>query len=239
MIKTDFKGAFLNSKHELSQYIAEFLGTFFLIFFGCGSMILAEIDPSYNGSFIPIIWGGAVMIMIYAVGHISGAHFNPAVTIAFWISKRFPGKRVAGYIISQILGAIIASTIHFTIWSGEHKFGMTIPTISLTGTMLVEFIMSFVLMFVIMSVATDSRAVGELAGIAIGATVGLCAFVGGPLTNASMNPARSIGPAVLAGEYSNLWVYLLIPILGAAVGAITYEWIRCQKEASEATHGCC
>ena len=229
----------MKPKHEISQYIAEFLGTFFLIFFGCGSMILAEVNPSYNGAFIPIIWGGAVMIMIYAVGHISGAHFNPAVTLAFWISKRFPGKRVVGYLASQMGGAIMASLVHFAIWGGEHNFGMTIPTISISGAILVEFILSFALMFVIMSVATDSRAVGELAGIAIGTTVGLCAFVGGPLTNASMNPARSIGPAILARDFSLLWLYILIPILGAVIGAITYEWIRCQKEASDASHGCC
>ena len=229
----------MSPRHEFSQYLAEFLGTFFLIFFGCGSMVLAELIPSYNSSFIPIIWGGAVMIMIYAVGHISGAHFNPAVTIAFWIGKRFPGKRVAGYLASQLVGAFMASLVHLAIWGGEHKFGMTIPTISITGAILVEFILSFALMFVIMSVATDSRAVGELAGIAIGATVGLCAFVGGPLTNASMNPARSIGPAILARDFSLLWLYILIPILGAVIGAITYEWIRCQKEASDASHGCC
>lgn len=226
-------------KHEMPQYIAEFIGTFFLVFFGCGSMILSEVDPSYNGSLVPIIWGGAVSVMIYAVGHISGAHLNPAVTIAFWRVKRFSGKRVTGYIVSQLLGGICASCVHLVIWGASHKFGATEVSLSISGGFLVEVILSFALMFVIISVATDSRAVGELAGIAIGSTVALCSFVGGPLTNASMNPARSIAPALLSGDFSTLWLYILAPILGAVLGATVYEWIRCQREDASDEHGCC
>ena len=230
----------MNIKHQLPQYIAEFIGTFFLVFFGCGSMILAEIDPSYNGSLVPFIWGGAVSIMIYAVGHISGAHFNPAVTLAFWCTKRFPAKRVIGYISFQVLGAIAASAIHAVIWGDSHGFGNTTTSLTLSGGALVEVILSFVLMFVIMSVATDSRAVGELAGIAIGTCVALCAFVGGPLTNASMNPARSIGPSLLSGDFSLLWLYIVAPIVGAVLGAKTYEWIRCNKDGEDNDEqGCC
>ncbi len=226
-------------KHELPQYIAEFIGSFFLIFFGCGSMILAELNINYNGDFIPLVWGGAVSIMIYAVGHISGAHFNPAVTIAFWSAKRFPAKRVLGYITAQILGAISASFVHWIIWGSNHQFGMTTLHISFAASFMVEIILSFALMFVIISVATDSRAVGELAGIAIGSTVALCAFVGGPLTSASMNPARSIAPAIFSGNYSQLWPYIVAPILGTILGAKTYEWIRCHKDSSNDKHGCC
>jgi len=235
----------MSIKHQFPQYVAEFIGTFFLVFFGCGSMVLAETLPGYNGSLVPIIWGGAVSIMIYAVGHLSGAHFNPAVTIAFWVSKRFPAKRLAGYIISQILGALAASLIHAVIWGMNHKFGGTEVSITMSGGFLVEIILSFVLMFVIISVATDSRAVGELAGIAIGTSVALCAFVGGPLTNASMNPARSIGPAILSGNYNQLWLYIIAPIVGTILGALTYEWIRCNRQESsdsnksEDTYGCC
>lgn len=230
----------MNIKHHLPQYIAEFIGSFFLVFFGCGSMILAQLDPNYQAGFIPIIWGAAVAIMIYAVGHISGAHFNPAVTISFWAVKRFPGKRVLAYVLSQISGALVASSTHMAIWGNEHHFGATSISLSFMGGFMVEMILSFVLMFVIISVATDARAVGELAGIAIGSTVALCAFVGGPLTNASMNPARSIAPAILSGDYSLLLLYIFAPIIGALLGAKAYEWIRCHKESTdEDGHGCC
>ena len=232
----------MNVKHQLPQYIAEFIGSFFLIFFGCGSMILAELQPSYAGGFIPVIWGGAVSIMIYAVGHISGAHFNPAVTLAFWSIKKFPTKRVPGYIFFQILGAIWASLIHLVIWGSDHTFGMTLVSTSVSTSVsaafLIEVILSFALMFVIVSVATDSRAVGELAGIAIGSSVTLCSFVGGPMTNASMNPARSIAPAIFANDFNNLWLYILAPIIGTIIGTKTYDWIRCQKEDND-NPGCC
>lgn len=228
-------------RHEIPQYMAEFIGTFFLVFFGCGSMILAEVNSTYSSGFIPVIWGGAVSIMIYAVGHISGAHFNPAVTLAFWSIKRFPVKRLVGYLFSQISGALLASFVHFVIWGSQHSFGATVISTTVPGGFLVEIILSFALMFVIVSVATDSRAVGELAGIAIGSTVALCAFVGGPLTNASMNPARSIAPAIFSGELSNLWVFILAPVLGTVMGAKMYEWIRCHKalDNSDDSHGCC
>lgn len=229
----------MSIKHETPQYVAEFIGTFFLIFFGCGSMVLAELNPSYNGGFVPVVWGGAVSIMIYAIGHISGAHFNPAVTLAFWSIKRFPAKRIIGYLMSQIGGALFASIIHMIIWRDLHGFGGTEISITISGAFLVEIILSFALMFVVVSVATDSRAVGELAGIAIGSTVALCAFVGGPLTNASMNPARSIAPAILSGNYLNLWIYILAPIVGTTLGAKAYEWIRCHKSGPKDSHGCC
>jgi aquaporin NIP len=225
--------------HHIPQYVAEFIGTFFLVFFGCGSMILGEVYPAYDAGFIPVVWGGAVAIMIYAVGHISGAHFNPAVTLAFWSVKRFPGKRVAGYLLAQTLGGLLASLSHLVIFGAAHKFGATEVSLSLSGGFLVEVILSFALMFVIISVATDSRAVGELAGIAIGTTVALCAFVGGPLTNASMNPARSIAPAILSGNYSDLWLFIAAPLLGAVLGAKVYEWIRCHKDNNIDGHGCC
>tara|TARA_R110002072_G_scaffold276051_1_gene437369 strand:+ start:99430 stop:100146 length:717 start_codon:yes stop_codon:yes gene_type:complete len=238
----------VRSKYKLSQYFAEFIGTFFLIFFGCGSMVLAEVNPSYDSGFIPVIWGGAVLIMIYAVGHISGAHFNPAVTLSFWVTRKFPSNKLLGYLSFQVMGGLLACLALRFIFGGDHHFGATVFTTSVQGAFVVELILSFALMFVIMSVATDARAVGELAGIAIGATVGLCAFVGGPLTNASMNPARSIAPAIFSGDITHLWLYILSPIIGAILGAKTYEWIRCQKILSDteklekedsSKHGCC
>lgn len=229
----------MDSKNLYPLLIAEFIGTFFMVFFGCGSMILAQTNPDYASGFVPIIWGGSVTIMIYAVGHISGAHFNPAVTIAFWSLKRIKAKRVVTYIIAQLLGALAASTVHSLIWTMDHSFGATMLSVSPLAGFFVELILSFALMFVIASVATDSRAVGEMAGLAIGLTVALDAFVGGPLTNASMNPARSIGPAILNGNFSNIWIYLSAPVLGTVLGAKCYDWIRCQREGDQDKEGCC
>ena len=227
-------------KHNPSQYLAEFIGTFFMVFFGCGAIILSQISSNYSSEFIPIIFGGAVSIMIYATGHISGAHFNPAVTLAFWSVGRFPFKRVPGYIIAQTLGATLASLVHKVIFQGQHDFGKTLISTTVTSGFLVEVLISFSLMFVIISVATDSRAVGELAGIAIGSTVAICAFVGGPMTGASMNPARTLGPGILAMDFSHLWLYLLAPVIGTILGAKTYEYIRCHvEESSDDGHGCC
>lgn len=177
--------------------------------------------------------------MIYSVGHISGAHFNPAVTLAFWATKRFPGIRMPGYIVSQIAGAALASAVHMAIWGSRHSFGVTHLSVGSGVGFLVEIILSFALMFVVVSVATDSRAVGELAGIAIGSTVALCAFVGGPLTSASMNPARTFGPALLSGDFSSFWLYILAPILGTILGSKTYDWIRCDRPRVDSGHGCC
>lgn len=228
-------------KQQWSQYIAEFIGTFFLVFMGCGSIILFQLNNSDLPAFaIPIIFGGIVSVMIYAVGHISGAHFNPAVTIAFSVTRKFPLKKVPGYLIAQFLGAILASGLHKWIWFEEyHDFGATFSQLPLGMHMGVEFVLSFLLMFVIISVATDTRAVGEMAGIAIGSTVTLCAFVGGPLTGASMNPARSFGPALWLFQFEQYWIYLLVPVIGAICGAWVYEKIRCNISDGDSKHGCC
>lgn len=227
-------------KKYLPQYIAEFIGTFFLVFFACGAMILSQLSPELLQPFvISIVFGGVISVMIYATGHISGAHFNPAVTIAFWAVKRFPSQKILGYIVAQISGATLASLLHLFIWGSKHSFGMTSLSVGIEVGILLEFLMGFVLMFVIIAVATDSRAVGELAGIAIGSTVMICAFVFGPLTGASINPARSIGPAILAGDFTHLWIFIVFPILGAIVGAIVYEKIRCMNPNSSGDPGCC
>lgn len=229
-----------NTDHQISQYLAEFIGTFFLVFFSCGSIILSQLDPeSFSPMFIPLAFGGVVTVMIYSLGHISGAHFNPAVTFSFFVLKKFPLKRVFGYCFAQILGATLASFVHYIIWTKTgHNFGMTTISVNLGSAIMVEFIISFSLMFVITSVATDSRAVGELAGLAIGLTVMISALVFGPLTGASMNPARSIGPAILSGDYSHIALYIIVPIVGAVFGALTYNWIKCHKD-TDGEHGCC
>jgi MIP family channel proteins len=213
---------------SLQMCFAEFIGTYALVFFGCGSIMVAEqfagSIPSYA---IPFIFGAVVSTMVYTVGHISGAHFNPAVTLAFTITRHFPVRQVLPYWLAQLLGSIGAMAMLTWILPEGKLYGATIPVINTGAAFLCETVLSFFLMFVIVAVATDTRAVGVMAGIAIGAVVAICAFVGGPLTGASMNPARSLAPALFQGALSSLWLYFTAPFLGAALGAIVYQKIRC------------
>ena len=206
---------------------AEFIGTFALVFFGCGSMILHELNPDViSPDSIPIIFGGIIAVMIYALGHISGAHFNPAVSIAFYSVGLVDIKKVMLFIPSQILGAVLASLAHCFFFGNSHGFGMTINKLSFVGGSSFEVLMSFFLMLTIMGVATDSRATKSMAGIAIGSVVAICSFVGGPFTGASMNPARSLGPAFLSGDFSNIIIYIIMPVLGTISGSIFYNYIK-------------
>src|SRR5207342_1238757 len=160
------------------------------------------------------------------VGHISGAHFNPAVTFAFSLSRHFPWRRAGLYWIAQLAGALTAAAILRGSLGNIAHVGATLPSGSQGQSFLWEFVMTFFLMFVIMAVATDTRAIGEAAAIAIGATVGLDAMFGGPISGASMNPARSLGPGLVAGDLHAIWIYLTAPLLGAAVGALAYQFVR-------------
>lgn len=225
----------------LKQCVSEFIGTFFLVFIGCGAAIVHQINPSAVPSFmVPIAFGGIVSVMVYTLGHISGAHFNPAVTVAFSVARHFPVKRVFGYVAAQVLGAIGASVLHMSIFGRDgHNFGTTALSTSLGSGIAVEITLSFLLMSVIVSVATDTRAVGEMAGLAIGTVVGMCAIFGGPLTGASMNPARSIGPAIASMNFQDLWVYLVFPVIGTVLGAVTYQKIRCDESGKDGPKGCC
>ncbi|RZC58164.1 hypothetical protein C5167_005462 [Papaver somniferum] len=209
------------------KIIAEFVGTYFVIFAGCGSVAVNKIYGSVSFPGICITWGLIVMVMVYSVGHISGAHFNPAVTITFAIFRRFPWLEVIPYIIAQVLGSLAAScTLLVTLpVEPKHFFGTT-PVGSDFQSLILEFIITFLLMFVISGVATDNRAIGELAGIAIGSTILLNVLVAGPVTGASMNPARSIGPAIAMRNFKGLWVYVVGPIVGAIIGAAVYNLIR-------------
>ncbi|KAK9064302.1 hypothetical protein SSX86_015682 [Deinandra increscens subsp. villosa] len=210
------------------KLFAEFLGTYFMVFAGCGVVVVdAKRDHAIGQSGIAIVWGLVVMVMIYSVGHISGAHFNPAVTIAFASCKRFPVKNVTPYIITQILASILASgTLRLTFDWKNNDLGATVPSGSDLQSLVLEFIMTFYLMFVISAVATDNRAVREAAGLAIGSTILIDAMFGGPISGASMNPARTIGPAIVSNQFRGLWVYILGPILGAIGGAWSYNIIR-------------
>ena len=220
---------------------AEFTGTFALVFAGCGALMVVERFPGAIAPFtIPIIFGLAIAIMIYAVGHISGAHFNPAVTWAFMIARHFPFKEVPAYWLAQCSGALGAITLLSLSLPAGTSFGATLPSVAILPAFIWEVVLSFFLMFVIIAVATDTRAVGMMAGAAIGATVCLDAFVGGPITGASMNPARSLAPALFATRPGPLWIYLTAPFLGTTIAALFYQWIRCEKEDAEpGAQGCC
>ncbi len=191
---------------------------------------------------VPAIFGLAVTVMIYAVGHISGAHFNPVVTLAFAFARHFPKREVLPYWIAQFGGSLFALILLTFILPAGIKFGVTLPAVSMLQALAWETVLTFGLVFVIISVATDVRAEGMMAGIAIGATVMINAWIGGAITGASMNPARSLAPALFQGEFSNLWIYFIGPVLGAILAAVTYEVIRCENVdtlKTEQAKGCC
>ncbi|BAT74828.1 hypothetical protein LR48_Vigan01g040500 [Vigna angularis] len=212
----------------LQKLVAEVVGTYFLIFAGCAAVVVNKNnDNVVTLPGISIVWGLVVMVLVYSVGHISGAHFNPAVTIAFASTKRFPWKQVPVYVVAQVVGSTLASGTLRLIFSGnENQFSGTLPSGTHAQAFAVEFIITFFLMFVISGVATDNRAIGELAGIAVGATVLLNVLFAGPITGASMNPARSLGPALVHNEFKGIWIYLVSPTSGAVVGAWVYNSIR-------------
>jgi MIP family channel proteins len=205
---------------------AEFVGAFALVFAGCGAVMVDAKRQALGHVGVALSFGLVIMVMIYAVGHISGAHFNPAVTFAFALSRHFPWPRALGYSAAQLLGALIAALVLRGSLGDIADVGATLPSGSQGQSFLWELVLSFFLMFVIMAVATDTRAVGEAAAIAIGGTIGLDAMFGGPISGASMNPARSIAPALVSGNLHALWLYILAPLVGASLGALTYQLIR-------------
>ncbi|KAG2595008.1 aquaporin NIP1-2-like [Panicum virgatum] len=214
----------------MQKIIAEILGTYFMIFAGCGSVVV-NLSTAGTVTFpgICAVWGLVVMVLVYSVGHISGAHFNPAVTVAFATCGRFPWKQVPSYAVAQVLGSTLASLTLRVVFGGatarEHFFG-TAPSGSDAQAVALEFLISFYLMFVVSGVATDNRAIGELAGLAVGATVLLNVLFAGPITGASMNPARTLGPAIVAGRYRSIWVYVVGPVCGTVAGAWAYNLVR-------------
>ncbi|XP_030461283.2 probable aquaporin NIP-type [Syzygium oleosum] len=209
------------------KLIAEVIGTYFVIFAGCGSVAVNKIYGQVTFPGICVTWGLIVMVMIYTVGHISGAHFNPAVTITLAAFRRFPFWEVPLYIAAQLMGSILASaTLAGILDVTPSTFFGTVPAGSSGQSLLVEIIITFLLMFVISGVTTDNRARGELGGIAVGMTIMLNVFVGGQVSGASMNPARSLGPAIVKHTYKGIWLYVVGPIVGALAGAFAYNLIR-------------
>ena len=209
--------------------IAETIGTFALVFAGAGAIMVDAKTHALGHIGVAISFGLVIMVMIYAFGHISGAHFNPAVSFAFALSRHSPWSRVAGYWLAQCAGALVAAAILRASLGDVAHVGATLPSGSQAQSVLWEVVLTFFLMLVIMAVATDTRAVGEAAAIAIGGTVGLDAMFGGPISGASMNPARSLGPAMVSGDLHALWLYLVAPLLGATIGALAYQFVRGEK----------
>ena len=215
------------------------MATFALVFAGCGAIVLnSERGGSLGATGIAAAFGLVIMVMIYATGHLSGAHINPAVTAAFSVTRHFPLRDAAAYVPSQLVGAVAGALILRLVWHGTPaQLGATVPSVGSGSALLYEAVMTGFLMFVIMAVATDARAIGATAAIAIGGTVALDALFGGGVTGASMNPARSFGPALVADEWKAFWIYIVGPLVGALVAAFAYQVVRGQdSSATEATN---
>jgi aquaporin NIP len=208
--------------------LAEGIAAFALVFAGCGAIVSNAVYGGALGTVgIALAFGLVIMVMVYATGHLSGAHINPAVTLAFTLTRHFPPREAVAYVAAQLAGATAAALALLAIWPGQPaQLGATIPTVGSGSAFTYEALLTAFLMFVIMAVATDTRAVGGAAAIAIGGTIGLDALFGGPVTGASMNPARSLGPAFAAWEWSDLWIYMAAPVIGAAGGGLAYQLVR-------------
>jgi aquaporin Z len=212
-----------------NKLTAEFIGTFILVFAGSGAVMINDITGALGHTGVALTFGFVIVALIYSFAHVSGAHFNPAVTIAFYSMGEFNRKRVLPYISAQILGAIAASITLFYLLQEDFNqlsevsyLGATLPHGSVAQSFGFEFLLAFILMLVISASAVHGKAIKDFAGIAIGFTVGLEAMFAGPITGASMNPARSSGPAVVSGHYEHLWLYIVATILGALLAALVF-----------------
>ena len=216
----------------MKKYAAEFIGTFALVFAGTGAIVINEASHGAIGhAGIALTFGLIVLVMIYTVGDISGAHLNPAVTLGFWFSRRLSGREVSPYIASQCAGALAASGMMRLLFPENRMLGATQPAGPELQSLILEFLLTALLMFAILGVSTGAREKGITAGIVVGSVIALEAMFAGPITGASMNPARSLGPALVSGQLASLWIYFAGPVLGAALGVIG---CRCVRES-----GCC
>lgn len=227
----------MTDRPDLSRRIAaEAIGTFCLVFAGTGAVVVNAVagDPLGHGG-VAAAFGLVVAVMIFALGHLSGAHLNPAVSIAFAAGRHFPRREVAPYIAAQVAGAVAASLALRALFGVAGGLGATHPRhVGAVGALVLEAGLTAVLMIVVLAVATDTRAVGSLAAIAIGGTIALEALVMGPITGASMNPARSLAPALAAGDVTDLWIYLAGPVAGALAGVVLYGVLRDARDLTPA-----
>jgi len=211
----------------MRNYVSELIGTFALVFCGTGAIV---INQQSGGAIthvgIAITFGLIVMSMIYALGSVSGAHMNPAVSIAFVVAKRFPLKELLPYIVSQVVGAVLASGTLRLLFPANELLGATLPSGTAMQSFVLELILTFFLMLVIIQVATGSKEQGMFAGLAIGSVVALEAMFAGPICGASMNPVRSLAPALVSGHLEHLWVYLTAPVAGAVMAVFIWKYLK-------------
>ena len=216
------------------RFISEIIGTFALVFCGTGAMVINDFTGgTVTHVGVAITFGLIVMGMIYAFGDISGAHMNPAVTIGFAYAKKFPWKEVPAYVLAQLIGAFLASGILLYLFPESQTLGATLPGLSVLKVFIFEIILSFFLMVVIINVSTGSKEIGVVAGIAIGSVVLLEAMFAGPITGASMNPARSIAPAVVSGNIADLWIYIFAPIIGCVLAVVSCKLVKDEQCCDE------
>lgn len=211
--------------------MAEAIGTFCLVFAGTGAIVADAVsEGAVTHPGISLTFGLVVMAMIYSVGDISGAHINPAVTIGFWVARRFPGQDVLPYVASQFAGAFLASGLLRILFWEQPDLGSTLPSGAWWQSFLFEIVLTAILMYVILNVSTGAKEKGIMAGAAIGAVVALEAMFAGPICGASMNPARSLAPAAMSGAWQFQWIYLAAPVLGAVVAVAAYRFSRAVEE---------
>lgn len=206
---------------------AEFFGTFIMVFAGTSAIVVNEITGGViTHSGIALVFGLVVAAVIYSIGDISGAHINPAVTIAFWLAKRFPSNQVIPYLCSQLAGAVCASLLVYLLFLGQGDLGATTPSGTNSQSFLLEIILTFILMFTIINVVSGSKEKGLFAGAAIGSVVAMAAVFAGPISGASMNPARSFGPAIISLQIDYLWIYMIAPVIGAGLAIYCCRCVR-------------
>ncbi len=215
----------------MRKYIAELIGTFILVFCGTGAMVIdQQTGGAVSHAGVAITWGLVVMSLIYSIGGVSGCHINPAVSIAFTLAGRFNARLLPGYIASQVVGALLASLTLKFLFPSSTLLGATLPAGTEMQSFILELLLTFFLMLVIINVAHGSKEQGQFAGIAIGAVVGLEAMFAGPICGASMNPARSIAPAIVSGHLVHLWIYLVAPIAGAALAIPVWKYLAATQK---------